>query len=63
MPMIRVEMLPGRSLEQKRDYAKAVTELSAEILGCSTTAVSIVFTEVEREDWATGGVLVSDRTG
>jgi phenylpyruvate tautomerase PptA (4-oxalocrotonate tautomerase family) len=30
MPMIRVEMLPGRSADQKRAFAKSVTTTAAE---------------------------------
>lgn len=61
--MIRVELFPGRTLEQKRTYVKAVTEMTADVLGCPPGAVSVIFVEVEREDWANGGVLETDRAG
>lgn len=60
MPMIRVELLEGRSVEQKRAFAEVVTDKAAEILGCGKDAVSIVFVDTARHDWATGGVLRSD---
>lgn len=60
MPMIRVEMFPGRSIEQKRAFAKAVTDSFVAICGSTPQSVHIVFAEVEKSDWATAGKLASD---
>ncbi len=60
MPMIRVEMFPGRSLEQKRAFAKAVTESFVAICGSTPQGVQVIFTEIEKSDWATAGRLASD---
>lgn len=60
MPMIRVEMFPGRTVEQKRAFAKAVTESFVSICGSTPQAVHIVFAEVDKSDWATAGQLASD---
>lgn len=60
MPMIRVEMFPGRSLEQKRAFAKAVTESFVAICGGTPQGVQIIFSEVEKSDWATAGRLAVD---
>lgn len=61
MPSIRVELFEGRSVEQKRALAQALTEATVRTLGGSPEAVDIVFQDVARHDWATGGVLWSDR--
>jgi 4-oxalocrotonate tautomerase len=61
MPLIRVELFEGRSLEQKREYAKALTDASVQVLGISADAVDVIFADVKRSDWATGGVLWSDK--
>lgn len=61
MPTIRVEMFEGRSLEQKRAFAKALTEAAVSTLGCSADAVDVLFQEMARQDWATAGVLWSDK--
>ncbi|WP_419898684.1 4-oxalocrotonate tautomerase [Roseomonas sp. USHLN139] len=61
MPMIRVEMFPGRTAEQKRALAKALTEAFVTHGKTTPEAVSIIFVDVAKEDWATGGVLASDR--
>ncbi|WP_029352884.1 tautomerase family protein [Bosea sp. 117] len=57
MPIIRVEMLTGRTREQKQELAESLTSEMARIAKCTPASVQIVFTEVEREDWAIGGVL------
>ncbi len=61
MPTINVQMFEGRTLEQKRAFVKAVTEASAQTLGCSPEAVDIIIQEIKREDWASGGTLWSDK--
>jgi 4-oxalocrotonate tautomerase len=61
MPLIHVELFEGRTDDQKRDYAKALTEASVRVLGIEPGAVDVIFREVRRADWSTGGVLWSDR--
>jgi 4-oxalocrotonate tautomerase len=61
MPIIRVEMWEGRSLEQKRRLAREVTDLVAEIIMCDPTTVRVLIDEYSRHDWAVGGQLQIDR--
>lgn len=60
MPTIHVELFTGRTLEQKRALAEALTEATVRTLACKPEGVDIVFVEVEKHDWATGGRLWSD---
>ena len=62
MPTIRVELFTGRSVDQKRALAHALTEATVRTLGGSPDGVDVVFVDVERHDWATGGQLWSDKT-
>jgi 4-oxalocrotonate tautomerase len=62
MPTIRVELFEGRTADQKRALAKALTEAAVRTLGGSADSVDVIFYDVRREDWATAGVLWSDRT-
>ena len=62
MPTIRVELFEGRTVEQKRDLAKALTEATCKTLGSSPEAVEIVFFDIKKHDWSTGGVLWSEKT-
>lgn len=60
MPNITVELLSGRSMEQRRRFVAAVTATAVELLDARPQDVRIVFTEIEAEDVANGGVLASD---
>lgn len=62
MPMIRVEMYPGRTPEQKRALVKALTEAFVSTAGGHAQGVQVILSEVEKSAWATGGVLASDKT-
>ncbi len=55
MPIVRVEMWPGRSRECKEDLSRAITEVVVEKLGCPLQAVTVVLVEVPKENWTIGG--------
>jgi 4-oxalocrotonate tautomerase len=61
MPTIHVELFTGRTVEQKRALAKALTDAVVSTLGGSADGVDVIFQEVQRHDWATGGQLWSDK--
>ena len=61
MPTIHVEMFAGRTVEQKRALAAALTEATVKTLGGSPEAVDVIFPDVQKHDWATGGQLWSDK--
>lgn len=63
MPTIRVELFEGRSVEQKRALAAALTEATVRTLGGLPDGVDVVFFDIARHDWATAGVLWSDKAG
>lgn len=62
MPILRLEMHPGRTLDQKRAFAHEVTRVVVETLGCPPDSVDVVITEVARENWAKAGQLIADKT-
>jgi 4-oxalocrotonate tautomerase len=61
MPTLRVELMTGRTVEQKRALAEALTDACVKVLGGSREAVDILFYDIQRHDWATGGTLWSER--
>ena len=61
MPSIHVQLFAGRTVEQKRALAQALTEATVRTLGGSHEAVDVIFTDVQKHDWATGGQLWSDK--
>ena len=63
MPFVNVRMLRGRSKEQKRRLAQAITDALADICEVKPAGTMVVIDEVDRDNWAVGGVLISDRPG
>ena len=61
MPTIRVEMYEGRTLDQKRELVRSVTDAVCSALGVEPRAVQIKINETRKEDSARGGILASDR--
>ena len=61
MPTYHIEMMEGRTVEQKRKLAEEITRVSVEILGGSPESVDILITDVKRENCATGGKLWLDK--
>ena len=47
--------------EQKRELVEALTKAIVETCGADREGTSVVIEEYERDDWARGGVLISDR--
>jgi 4-oxalocrotonate tautomerase len=60
MPLITVEMFPGRTRDQKKQFAETVTRAFVETCGGTPESVQIIFRHVEREDWAVAGRLASE---
>jgi 4-oxalocrotonate tautomerase len=61
MPHVTVQLLEGRTTEQKRAAAKAITDAIAETLGATREGTVVVFQDIPRDGWARGGTLISDR--
>ncbi|MBE7418782.1 MAG: 4-oxalocrotonate tautomerase [Ideonella sp.] len=62
MPTLHVELFEGRTPETKAALADALTRACVSVLGGTPDAVDIIFRDVARHDWATGGVLWSTKT-
>ena len=60
MPFIHVRLFEGRTPDQKRAFAEAITQDAVRTLGCSAESVDIVFHDVKKSDWASAGRLASD---
>ena len=60
MPIIRIEMWPGRTHAQKAELARLITEAMVTVAGTTPQATIIIFEDVPKENWAVGGVLTSD---
>jgi 4-oxalocrotonate tautomerase len=61
MPLIQITMLKGRTIEQKRKLVARLTDAIAEEAKTPKEGVVVTIVEVEREDYAHGGVLMADK--
>ncbi len=55
MPLITISMYPGRSQEQKDEYAKAITNSAVEIQKTKEPPVIVVFEDNPKENWFLAG--------
>ena len=55
MPYVHESLYPGRSEEQKQEFAKAVTDSAVEILKTKKEHVIVVFDENPKENWFLAG--------
>jgi len=62
MPTLRVELMEGRTPEQKKALVQALTQAVVDTLGSKPESVDIVLFDIKRHDWATGGQLWSERS-
>jgi 4-oxalocrotonate tautomerase len=60
MPTYHVEMMEGRTLEQKKKLVAELTRVSVEVLAVTPESVDVIITDIKRENWATGGNLWSE---
>jgi 4-oxalocrotonate tautomerase len=61
MPLVQITMLQGRTADQKRKVAKRITDVMVEEAGARREAIVVVFNEVSKESYATGGELMIDK--
>ncbi|MEE8180441.1 MAG: tautomerase family protein [Nitrosopumilus sp.] len=55
MPLITVSLYPGRTQQQKDDFAKAITKSAVDILKTKEIHVIVVFDENPKENWFMAG--------
>jgi 4-oxalocrotonate tautomerase len=61
MPFITVLTLRGRTLDQRRAFAAEVTRLAADCFGSRPEEVRVRFVEMDADEFARAGLLMSDR--
>jgi 4-oxalocrotonate tautomerase family enzyme len=63
VPLIRVEMLEGRTPEQKRALIRELTETTARVLDTPKERIRVVLYEVPKTHWGIAGTPVSEIPG
>lgn len=60
MPILHLQMHPGRTLDQKRAFVEQATQVACETLACPPESVEIIITEIAKDSWAKAGKLRSE---
>ncbi|MHB8589366.1 MAG: tautomerase family protein [Candidatus Dormibacteraceae bacterium] len=61
MPVVIIQMVAGRSMDQKRQLVAAITDAMVGIVGARRDRTNIIIQEVEPENWAHDGMLMEDQ--
>lgn len=60
MPIVQIDMLDGRTVEQKREMVKKITEAIVETAQCPPESVTIIIREMLPHNLSKAGKLRSD---
>ena len=60
MPYVAVKVAGSLTKDQKEKIAEGITKLLEEVAGKPPSVASVVIEELDRENWAVGGKLLSD---
>ena len=63
MPRIIIQALSGRTIEQKRELVRRITDATVEVFGVPAETVTIWIEENSKDNFARAGVLRTDRDG
>lgn len=60
MPIVQIDMIEGRTVDQRRELVKKVTEAITESVNCPASAVTIIIREMTKEHLGQAGKLRAD---
>jgi len=60
MPFITIEMVEGRTPEQKRELVEKITKVVSETVNVPADRVFIFLEDLKKDHYAKGGKLLSD---
>ncbi len=61
MPFVQIELLEGRTVEQKRLLVEKVTQAIGESIGAPAEKVTIIIRDMAKENYANAGKLSCDK--
>jgi 4-oxalocrotonate tautomerase len=61
MPHVIVQMLEGRTTEQKKALIEGITKAVTESCNTTAEAVSVAIFETPRQNWGKAGIPMSER--
>lgn len=51
MPLVRIDLFPGRTAEMKAELARRVCEAFADVCGTRPADMTVIYSETAPEDW------------
>ncbi|MCO6055575.1 4-oxalocrotonate tautomerase family protein [Pseudomonas sp. MOB-449] len=63
MPIVTIDLLAGRTAEQKERLAKALTRQFVEVLGSKPSDVTVLFRDLPQSDWFVGEDATTPESG
>jgi 4-oxalocrotonate tautomerase len=60
MPIVTIELIEGRTVDQKREMAKQITETIKNVTNISEDSVEVIFHDIKKENYSKGGKLFID---
>jgi 4-oxalocrotonate tautomerase len=61
MPIVNINLIEGRTLEQKRALVKEVTEAICKTVNVTPDHVRIIIQDMQKHDYAVAGTLNCDK--
>ncbi|CAN5423711.1 4-oxalocrotonate tautomerase family protein [soil metagenome] len=60
MPVVQVNIKSGRTLDQKREIVRRMTDVLVDVCGSAKERVNVIINEVDEDSWGRAGQLLSD---
>ncbi|MBD9626368.1 tautomerase family protein [Ensifer sp. ENS06] len=60
MPIVKIELFPGRSAEKKAELAKAITDTLERVGEIKPEATIVLFVEIPSSEWFVAGAPLED---
>jgi 4-oxalocrotonate tautomerase len=60
MPVVTVQMWTGRTVAQKRNLVRAITQAMIDHAGCKPDHLHVIIQDVPKDSWGRAGVLGSE---
>ena len=61
MPLIHVELVEGRTKEQKKQLGEAITKATVDIVKVPAEAVKVIFVDMKKDEFMEVGIFRSER--
>lgn len=55
MPIVRIDLWPGRDKATKEKLIQKITQVVVETVKCPAEAVTVVIEDIPKENWGMGG--------